>query len=402
MGMMKKTFISGAVLACSLQASVANAACVPPVGPVSSLLPPAELLITAIDTAFEAHETTVSTALKSAFGNIQSAVSDVNMKIAQDVLQANHAIMKNNLEMQRLSSDLKMKHQAYLQQVAAKEEAALLTTSASSAGKNVNHDYFARLCSLKKTSDAAFSPQGRGKSLNMTRNTIGGYEFSAKGALLSFQQRDIVKAHYSTFCTDTDVEQQLCEEVAKIPNADLLAFVFLRPQNEEGKGVIKDISLKTEYTYSDYELSAAKAYIAHVVPLHTLKKPALGNETSYSAVPYTARFNQLTAMNNLARYAFSNAYNNRVPVVDSGNVRLSRLDQIRVMIARAKTTDMQSVTNSNAKGKMVFNLNQMAIENMLDQEIAALEKLNNDLLAAMLAEENNTTSAVRNLNSMRK
>jgi hypothetical protein len=72
------------------------------------------------------------------------------------------------------------------------------------------------------------------------------------------------------------------------------------------------------------------------------------------------------------------------------------------MIARAKTTDMQSVANSNAKGKMVFNLNQMAIENMLDQEIAALEKLNNDLLAAMLAEENNTNSVVRNLNSMRK
>jgi uncharacterized protein YqeY len=44
----------------------------------------------------------------------------------------------------------------------------------------------------------------------------------------------------------------------------------------------------------------------------------------------------------------------------------------------------------------------MAIENMLDQEIAALEKLNNDLLAAMLAEENNTNSVVRNLNSMRK
>lgn len=380
----------------------ANAATCPPIGVVTTLMPPAELMITQIDVAFDAYDQTIALSLKSAFGNIQSAVTDVNMRIAQNVLEANHSIMRNNVEVQRLSSELKMNHKSYLERVAARENTALLTTSTDSVGKQANREYFTKLCELKKTSNSAFNETSRGASLSMTRNEIGGYEFSADGALLSYQQSGIVNTHYENFCTESDKNLGLCDETAKIPNADLLSFVFLRPMNEENKGVVKSIGMKTEYTYSDYEMSAAKSYIEHVVPLHSLKKPPIGTELSHSSIPYTARFKQLTGMNNLARFAFSKAYNNRVPVVNTGTVRLSKLDQIRVMLTNAKTTDMTAVTNSNAKGKMVFVLGQHSLENMLDQEIASLEKLNNNLLAALLAEENNTRSIINDFKSKRR
>ena len=380
----------------------AMAATCPPIGTVQTLANPAlKLVLQSPGKAFDAYDSAISMQLKIAFANIQNAVVDQNMQLAQTTMQAAELITKNQVEVQRLTSELKMNHEAYLEQTGKREAAALLTTGGGDVGKAVNKEYFAKLCALKKTSDVAFSSSGRNASLNMARTSVGEFEFSARGALLTFSGGNIVKKHYDKFCTEVDKSQGLCDEVAKIPNADLLSFVFLNPVNEAGKGVVKDIVMKTEYTYSDYEMSAAKSYIEHSVPSINIKKPPIGSELEPNMVRYTARYKQLQSMINMSRYVYTKAYNDRIPVIETKDLRLSRLDQMRVLLTKASTTDVDAVTNANAKGKMIFLLNQMALENMLDQEIAELEKLNNDLLATLLAEKNNTQEVVAELNNKR-
>lgn len=390
------------IIVAFMYAGGAFACTCPPVGSVQTLANPAlTLVLQSPGKAFDAYDSTISMQLKIAFANIQNAVVDQNMQLAQTTMEAAELITKNQTDVQRLTSELRMNHEAYLEKTGKREAAALLATGGGDVGKAVNKAYFAKLCALKKNSDAAFSATGRNASLNLTRSAVGEYEFSARGALLTFSGGNVVKSHYENFCTEADRSQGLCDEVAKIPNADLLSFVFLRPMNEAGKGVVKDIVMKTEYTYSDYEMKAAKSYIEHAVPMTHLKKPPIGSELDTNVVNYTARYKQLQSMVNMSRYVFSKAYNNRIPIVNTSTLRLSRFDQMRVMLTKAATSDVDAVTNSNAKGKMIFVLNQMALENMLDQEISELEKLNNDLLAALLAEKNNKLDVISEINNKR-
>ena len=72
---------------------------------------------------------------------------------------------------------------------------------------------------------------------------------------------------------------------------------------EKGKGVVRDIAMKTEFTYSDFEMKAAKSYIEHMTPMVNLRKPTNGSEVDFNMVTFTAKYNQLKAMTNLsARY----------------------------------------------------------------------------------------------------
>lgn len=400
--MMNLKFKQVTIAASLLMSGGAMAVTCPPIGVVQTLANPAlKLVLQSPGKAFDAYDSAISMQLKIAFANIQNAVVDQNMQLAQTTLQAAELITKNQVEVQRLASELKMNHEAYLEQTGKREAAALLTTGGGDIGKSVNKEYFAKLCALKKTSDAAFSSSGRNASLDLARATVGEFEFSARGALLEFSGGNVVKKHYENFCTESDRLQGLCHEASKIPNADLLSFVFLNPMNEAGKGVVKDIVMKTDYTYSDFEMSAAKSYIEHSVPSINLKKPPIGSELEPNMIMYTARYKQLQSMISMSRYVYAKAYNDRVPVVETKDLRLSRLDQIRVLLTKASTTDIAAVTNANSKGKIIFVLNQMALENMLDQEIAELEKLNNDLLAALLAEKNNTQDILAEINRKR-
>ncbi|MCY9865130.1 hypothetical protein OTK49_21660 [Vibrio coralliirubri] len=374
------------------------AAVCPPIGTVQGLVNPTLVLdLQGPGFAHDSYNATIAQQLKIAFGNIQNAVVEQNMQQAETAMLAAEMVSKNQLEIQRISSKMKMDHEGYLAATAAQADAAIAPTGGGDVGDAVNKDYFKRLCAMKKTSDAAFSPSGRSDALKMARSAAGEFEFTARGALLAFEGGSIVKRHYENFCSEEDAKVGLCKEGSKIPNADLLSFVFLYPQNEEGKGVVKEIAMKTEFTYSDFEMKAAKNYIEHMTPLVNLRKPSSGSEFEPNMVAYTAKYNQLQAMVNLSRHAFSKAYQNRVPVVNTESLRLSRLDQIRVILENANNKDIAAATNANAKGKMIFVLNQMALENMLDQEIAELEKLNNDLLAALLAEKNNKPSIIAEL-----
>ncbi len=399
--MYKKLSCLFAVL-CGSIPSVVNAATCPPIGTVSTLANPAlTVILQSPAKAFDAYESTLNQLLSSAFGNIQNAVVDNNMQMAQTTLQSADLISRNQAEVQRVQSELKMNHEAYLERTSKREDAALLATGLGKSGEEINKDYFARLCAMQKTSAKAFSSDDRITSSEKLNAISGNFELSARGALLSFDGKKRVDVHYEQYCSETDLKQNLCTEVSKIPNADLLAFVFFNPVNEEGKGVIEDLVMKTEYTYSDYEAEAAKRYIGHIIPKTNLKKPSDSVASNPNTVHIKTRYDQLEAMTNLSRYVFTKAYSNRLPVVDSGNVRLSKYDQIRVLLKNAETKDLTSVTNANSKGKMVFIINQMNIENMLDEEISSLEKLNNDLLASIIAEKNGTPEMIRTLEGLK-
>ena len=392
------------VLSLVVSASVGGASAVvcPPIGTVATLLNPALVLdLQAPGLAHDAYNATVAMQLKIAFANIQNAVVEQNMQQVESAMLAAEMVSKNQVEAQRISADMKMNHEGYLAATSAQASAAIAPTGGGAVGNAVNKDYFKRLCAMKKTSDAAFSATGRTQALNMARNSAGEFEFTARGALLAFEGGNIVTRHYENFCSDEDAKLGLCEEGSKIPNADLLSFVFLYPQNEDGKGVVKEIAMKTEFTYSDFEMGAAKNYIEHMTPLVNLRKPPSGSESDQNMVAYAAKYNQLQAMINLSRYVYSKAYQNRVPVVNTDTLRLSRLDQIRVILENANNKDIAAATNANAKGKMIFVLNQMALENMLEQEVAEIEKMNNDLMAALLSEKNSKPSTISALSKIK-
>ena len=373
----------------SLSVNMATAAVCPPVGIVTTLANPALLVqLKSVGLAHDAYNLFLTTQLTVAFGNIQNAVVEQNMKQVEAVLEASNMILNNKTELSRLASETKMDYESYLAAAGNREEAALTPTG--NGGYSLNKAYFKNLCSMDKASALAF--KGSSSSLDSLLEISNELSFSSSGALLEFEGGNIVNDHYGFYCSEEDKSMNLCKEVAKIPSADILSFVFLNPQNEVGKNVIAGTKFKTEYTYSDYESKAAKSYIEHVVPIVNISRPVIGQEDDLNTISYSARYKQLHAMINLARYAYARAYSNRLPVVKTSSLQLSKLDQMRLISHKSMREDMVTVTNANPKGKMVFILKQLSLESAIDQEISELETINNNLVAALLAEKNNKAS----------
>ncbi|PSU89774.1 hypothetical protein [Photobacterium kishitanii] len=395
---MKRNSIKSIGLSVALALSIslpAEACFPPPIGVATTWLPPALAPFKAIDASFSAYENVTSKAITAGFANIQNSAVDANLSTVKAMMKAAQEKTANRYKIAATSQELQMDFDKKIAVTEDRVQNELIPLSLSSSNKlmidqggsasNVpssTFNYFKGMCRAHKIGVATVSPdialdqqyQSRMDDSTLERQT-------AATGLSADLMLDSVKAHYKKYCDENSLSMGFCSSLSKIPNADVLSFVFLHPMNTDEKRIIPDISYATRFTYSPYEQEAAKVYIEHLVP--SIQLPKLNSsyiKDTKNAVG-VARYKQLSAASNIARFNVQMAYKNRVSI----NNGISRFDSINMMIEDAKGKGLQSVKDASLKGKKVYLLSQANLTAYLQNELSRYESQRNDLLATYLA-----------------
>lgn len=375
----KKKVLSGlstAVIAL-LSSSAANAGYCP-ADTIDAFAPPASLQITTpINSAFAAYNLAVSQGLTIGMANIQSAATDANLSTMKAILKTSQEQTRNKYQIAATAQELKMGMEKKIADIEAEQRAALVEGGDSPESADfykgiIKSNQLSTVNSVRDANQIKILNSRLGKSLEDVTSTTG--------VNIGRQVSDI-KDHYSKYCDVSGKNAGYCSRVAKIPNADVLSFVFLNPLNDKDKRYIAPFNYVTKYTYSPYEAKAAFAYLKHAVPMDNLPKISLSTQASELAANKVARFKQLSSALNLARYNYLLAYQNRLPL-SSG---ISKMDKIAMMVDYAQGAGLKAMKLGTEKGMKLYLLNQMNVNRYLSSELEKYEQRNNDLLATYVS-----------------
>ena len=361
------------VLSLMLLAPSANAfVCVATM--VDALAPPASMQISMpINTAFKAYDFMVANAASVGIANIQSAATEANLSTMNSILKTSSEAVRSRYKMSASALNLRMGMRQKIADLEEKERNALVVGESSLPQ---NKPFFTGIVKAGKLSQVNSLHDANSTKLGV--EVVGGkLEKETATTGTNAQQRiDGVRTHYMNYCDSNGYRAGYCSEIAKVPNADVLSFVFLNPMNDTADRYISSYKYMTQYTYSKYEAKAARAFIKHMVPTDTLPKISISTAVSRMAAKKVVRFKQLAAALNLARYNYLIAYQNRLATKSGA----SKMDRIAMLVKQGETDGLSSMKVGTQKGMKLYLLNQMNINRYLSSVLDKYEQRNNDLL----------------------
>lgn len=393
--MFNKQSISLAVSSGLLMSSSAFA-CLPPTGPVIGITGAGTVPFDATMKVFEAGMMKVNMDIVSALNSVKNTMSEQSSMLSQTIIESKQSEMNNMIETNRTAMELVESHKVELAKIKSTADKQLIPMDGLEGGPS--EAYFAKMCAANKVSGQVWGEASEAIIADAVQKAEVSLTNATKNTSRAAEGRKVQLKHYTTYCSQNSVDLGLCETPAKIPNADILAYVAVQPSNDPDKAVIADLGMKTKYTYSDFEAQAAKDYYENILQSTKLPQPQLyGANSSPEKV---ARYNQLKAAQSLANYTFSISQTNRTPV-DKGAQSVSKWDKIRYLLKKAETDDLTAALTATEKGRMVFLLNHQALGNSLRLEKQYIQERINNLSAALLAVRLSDPDKVKYINSMK-
>ncbi len=369
-------------LACAVISTNA-AACFPNTGPVTTLTGGAALQFTALKQSFQATVVMPTTqTVVAAINNMKNVMTDSSTQLSQSVIEMKQQEVFNQIEMQRTRMELLNTYEIEVAHTARLSNAEIIALDGVDGGPA--EQYFGKLCAADKARKAIYGEFSRTIALNATKNSEAALVQATKDIPQTAAARAIQNKHYNSYCSANSVEEGLCDVKATIPNADILSSVATNPSNDPDKAVLTQSAFKTEYTYSDFELQAAKDYYDNILLLNHLPVPRLNGVSVQHDV--VARYNQLKSAQSLSVATFQNSMAIRTAIDDGDDSkRISKLDLLRFKLFKAETEDLLTAANANDNGVSVILYNSRVMGDQLRlMQLEAKERIAN-LQAAYLA-----------------
>ena len=381
--------LSAVILA--IYSSSASAFCVPmEPAPIEVFSPVASGQISVpINTAFKAYDLAVGQAASIGMANIQSAATDANLSTMKILLKTAQDQTRDKFKLASTARDLKMGMEKKIADIEAKERAGLVVGGNSP----LNADFYAGIIKSKQLASVnSVADANQIKIKNARLGKTMEDSTSSTGSTIG-NQIAAIKLHYADYCDVSGRNAGFCTKIAKIPNADVLSFVFLNPLNDKSKRYVAPFHYITKYTYSPYEARAALAYVKHAVPTDNLPRISLATEANKLAARKVVRFKQLAAALNLARYNYLIAYQNRVPL----KTGVSKMDKMAMMVNYARVGGLKAIKLGTTKGAKLYLLNQMNVGRYLNSELEEYEQRNNDLLATYVSLKESSPAMIKSM-----
>ena len=323
-------------------------------------------------------------------------MTNASSQLSQTIIEAKQQEVFNAIEVNRTKADLMATHQIELNHLKALSEAEIVPMDGVDGGPS--EQYFAKLCAADKANKELFGNNATTISLNSAKEVETTLVKATQDVPLAKAAREIQNNHYTKYCSQSSVDENLCDVAAQIPNADILASIALKPSNEPDKAVLKHSAFKTEYTYSDFELEAANDYYDNILLVNHLPTPRLNGASVQHDV--VARYKQLKAAQSLALHSFKNSIANRTALdsSDSSDKRMSQLDLLSFKLFKAQTDDITAAQIANENGANIILYNSRVTGDRLRLlQLSAKERIAN-LQAAYLALKLSSPEQIANIN----
>lgn len=384
-------------IAVALMFSSSTLACYPPTGVVSAITGAGLIPFETLKASFQTSMVFPTKQLMVAnINNMKNVMADSSTQISQMIIESKQQEVFNQIETRRTESDIRNTYDIELQHIKQLSAQSIIDMDGVDGGPA--ETYFANLCAADKVNKSMFGADALLTELNAVRKTEESLVTATKDIPVAAAARGIQQAHYTKYCSADSVENGICEVKAEIPNADILASVALTPSNDPEKAVLESSVYKTSYTYSDFELEAAKDYYSNILLLNRLPKPRVqGSSVQHDVV---ARYNQLLSAQQLASYSFNASMSNRTSVDDpSSKRRMSKLDLLNFSLYKAETQDYTAAQNGSDNGAKVYLLASRALGDAIRLETVAYKERIANLQAAYMALRLGRESYVDYINS---
>lgn len=370
-------------IAITLMVSSSSFACYPPTGVVSAITGAGLVPFETLKASFQASMVYPTKQLMVAnINNMKNVMADSSTQISQMIIESKQQEVFNQIEAKRTESDIRTTYDIELEHVKQLSAESIIAMDGVEGGPA--ETYFANLCAADKVNKSMFGDDALIVELDAVKQTEESLVVATKDLPMAAAAREIQNKHYTRYCSSDGVDNGICEVEADIPNADILASVALNPSNDPAKAVLESSVYKTSYTYSDFELEAAKDYYNNILLLNRLPKPRVqGSSVQHDMV---ARYNQLISAQQLASYSFNASMSNRTSVDDPSSARrMSKLDLLNFSLYKAETQDYTAAQNGSDNGAKVYLLSSRALGDALRMEAIAYKERIANLQATYMA-----------------
>mgnify|MGYP000017562313 FL=1 len=323
-------------------------------------------------------------------------IEEVFSQLTKFLIKQKVAETEQNIELRSKEQELEMEYQAALRSDIEKAKARSFGDSDPVTGTTgqFTYEYMKNMCKRTKMIDKTQGQSARKESTQaITKNNSKNINERQSVVSVVSESRKTQDRHYELFCSEEDRSQGLCDVVSALPNADLTADTFLKP---EGFSSASD-DYKTKFTYNETEALAANSFIKNVIGFLPVEPPTPEELTNKSKTQFVTMYNQILASLNTASLSFEKAYLNRLPKNKEG-VRMSQLDVLNYLVE-----DMNSIQNQNLESQAKANAYEMSVQSVMaiktkiDMEKLLQKERLKLLEATILALQENKPNKVLNL-----
>lgn len=323
-------------------------------------------------------------------------IEEVFSQLTKFLIKQKIAETEQNIELRSKEQELEMEYQAALRSDIEKAKARSFGDTDPKEGPvgKFTYEYMKNMCKRTKMIDKTQGQSARKESTQaITKNNSKNINERQSVVSVVSESRKTQDRHYELFCSEEDRNQGLCDVVSALPNADLTADTFLKP---EGFSSASD-DYKTKFTYNETEALAANSFIKNVIGFLPVEPPTPEELTNKSKTQFVTMYNQILASLNTASLSFEKAYLNRLPKNKEG-VRMSQLDVLNYLVE-----DMNSIQNQNLESQAKANAYEMSVQSVMaiktkiDMEKLLQKERLKLLEATILALQENKPNKVLNL-----
>jgi hypothetical protein len=345
--------------------------------PVTSFMPAAMLPIENTMTAFDVGMNVVIRNAVSAATQIQiQAINTAFNSINQSLVETSQTTQQSKIEIEREYQRMMMTYDSNLQEQKQKLEGmffpgdeAMLPLKDGAAqtfnSESPSYRFVKSMCSAGKTMQHLTSKKVVEKALE-TKNRRAQKIVANVQAVSSIQAKasQSVERHFDLFCSETDVDNKLCDEASLAPNADIDAFVFMFPSGYVGESNKTD-QYQTAYTYSPIESLAAYQYVKNITGSLFIPPPSNRELSDSKSIRFLAAYKQLVSTLSLSSSALLDIASNREPVNNTGLI-MGALDSVNYLIETSKLPEnLRILRSAGESGKLTELQKQMAIQQQI-------------------------------------
>ena len=257
-------------------------------------------------------------------------------------------------------------------------------------------DYFRKLCTNNKIKEIAQGPDARFKvsakvSFSMDKDAIRQNSISSAESEAMNRIEDRLK----TYCSASNFQSGICEEVSLIPNGDVLARVMLNPQGQSDPDSLLG---NTHFTYNDTEAKVTGDFINNIIGVYPISSPTNQEKQDSKKQKFISMYKNAISLLSLSRFSFEIAKQNRTRTISSDIKSLSYLDATDYLINSSGVSGENKSKTTSIKTQ-IYNV--LTINNKLQLELYSQNERIQLLEAGLLSAKENNATTIKYINSKR-
>jgi hypothetical protein len=289
-------------------------------------------------------------------------IEEVFSQLTKFLIKQEISETEQNIELITKEQELEMEYKAALRSDIEKAKSKSFGDSDPETGKvgEFTYEYMRNMCKRTKMISKTQGESARKESTQaITKNNSKNINERQSVVSVVSESRKNQDRHYELFCSQEDKNQDLCDIVSDLPNADLTADTFLNPEGFKQKNSSITSAYTTKFTYNETEALAANSFIKNIIGFLPVEPPTpeeLGNKTK---TQFVTLYNQILSSLNTSSLSFEKAYLNRLPKNKEG-VRMSQLDVLNYL-----AEDLNSIQSQNLESQAKANAYEMSVQSVM-------------------------------------